>query len=183
MSENLETAVFASGCFWCSEAIFNEVKGVVEVKSGYSGGHIENPSYDDVCTGTSGHAESVRIKFDSDEISYDDLLEIFFYTHDPTTLNRQGNDVGPQYRSAVFYIDDQQKEKALKKIQELNNSGEFKKPIVTQVEKFTNFYPAESYHERYFERNSSQPYCMFVISPKIKKFRKKFGESLATESK
>ncbi len=172
MPGNEETAYLAGGCFWCTEAVFLEIDGVKSVDSGYSGGHVDNPSYELVCTGTTGHAETVKIEFDTSKLSFRDILEIFFSSHDPTTLNRQGHDVGPQYRSAIFYLNDHQKEVAEQVIKELGKSGSFKSPIVTEVTEFKNFFSSEQYHKEYFKRNSEAQYCQFVISPKIDKFRK-----------
>ena len=177
---NLETATLGGGCFWCTEAVFDSVKGVEDVVSGYSGGHKENPTYQEVCSETTGHAEVVQIKFDPEEISYREILQIFFGTHDPTTLNRQGNDIGESYRSAVFYHSDKQKETADEVIEELENEGIFGNPIVTEVTEFTRFYPAEDYHQNYFEKNPNQPYCAAVVSPKVGKFRQKFADRLKT---
>lgn len=173
-----EEAIFGGGCFWCTEAVFKELKGVTVVESGYSGGHIKNPSYKEVCTGSTGHAEVIKISFDPTVIGFDQLLEVFFLTHDPTTLNRQGADVGTQYRSAVFYTTEKQKEIAETVINELNRKQVYPSPIVTEVTKFEVFYPAENYHQDYFERNGSQPYCRFIIQPKMDKFRKTFKDLL-----
>ena len=175
---NLETATLAGGCFWCTEAVFDNVRGVEDVVSGYSGGHTENPTYQQVCSETTGHAEAVQIKFNPNEISYEEVLQIFFGTHDPTTLNRQGNDVGSSYRSAVFYHSPEQKETAEKVVKNLTDEDVFGKPIVTEITKFTNFYPAEDYHQNYFENNPNQPYCAAVVSPKVGKFRQKFADRL-----
>lgn len=177
-NDNLQTATLGGGCFWCTEAVFDAVRGVSDVVSGYSGGHTENPTYQQVCSETTGHAEVVQIKFDPAEISYKEVLEIFFGTHDPTTLNRQGNDVGTSYRSAIFYHSGEQKETAEKLIEELENESVFGDPIVTEVTEFTNFYPAEDYHQNYFENNPNQPYCAAVVSPKVGKFRQKFADRL-----
>ena len=175
---NLDTAVFAGGCFWCLEAVFQRLPGVKSVESGYMGGRVENPTYKQVCTGTTGHAEVVRVSFDPTQISYRDLLDVFFAIHDPTTLNRQGNDVGTQYRSAIFYNSDEQRREAEQVIAELTAAREFSAPIVTAVEPATNFYVAEDYHQNYFNENSEQPYCRFIITPKLDKFRKTFAEKL-----
>ncbi len=174
----MEKATFAGGCFWCLEAIFQDVEGVTEVASGYSGGHIANPSYEQVCTGTTGHAEAVQITYNPAQIRYDELLEIFFQTHDPTTLNRQGNDEGTQYRSAIFYHNTQQKKLAEEMIAKLNASGSFENRIVTQVAPLEKFYPAEGYHQDYYKLNPNQPYCRLVIHPKLKKFKHTFKEKL-----
>ena len=177
-NSNIATATFANGCFWCTEAVFQELKGVEKVTSGYTGGHVKNPTYEQVCNKDTGHAEALQIEYDPQQISFYELLEVFWKTHDPTTLNRQGNDVGPQYRSAIFYHNEEQKEKAEKYKAELYKSGVFDSPIVTSIEPFTIFYPAENYHADYFKRNSSQPYCYYVIKPKMEKFRKVFGNKL-----
>ena len=175
---NTDTATLANGCFWCTEAIFQQLEGVLKVTSGYSGGHVVDPSYKEVTTGTTGHAECIQIIFDPSKISFDELLEVFWQTHDPTTLNKQGNDEGPQYRSAVFYHTPEQKEKAEKYKAELNKSGAFKNPIVTEVAPFTSFYIAENYHQDYYNQNGSQPYCSYVIRPKLEKFQKVFKNKL-----
>ncbi|MCF8345964.1 MAG: peptide-methionine (S)-S-oxide reductase MsrA [Bacteroidales bacterium] len=179
MNENKsEVATFASGCFWCTEAIFNRVKGVVSVVSGYSGGEVVNPSYKEVCNGNTGHAEAIQVTFNPDEVSYVELLEIFFKTHDPTTLNRQGADVGTQYRSAIFYHTPSQHEQAVAIIDALNSEKIWKDPIVTEVTAFSNFYPAEDYHQEYFDNNGNQGYCRMVIQPKVEKFEKVFRDKL-----
>lgn len=176
-SSNLDTAVFGAGCFWCVEAIFQELNGVQSVESGYSGGTVENPSYQQVCSGTTGHAEVARIIFDPSVITYDDLLEVFWTTHDPTTLNQQGADVGEQYRSIIFYLNDAQKESVEKSKKEIAPKI-WDDPIVTEIEPLKNFYIAEDYHQNYYNENSGQGYCKFVINPKLEKFRKKFKEKL-----
>jgi peptide-methionine (S)-S-oxide reductase len=174
-----DTAIFANGCFWCTEAIFEQLDGVISAVSGYTGGHVKNPTYKEVCTGETGHAEALKIVYDPAKITFDELLEVFWETHDPTTLNRQGNDVGPQYRSGIFYLNEEQKEKAEKYKKELNASGAFNKPIVTEITPFTVFYPAENYHQQYFENNeNTNPYCQIVIRPKMDKFRKVFKDKL-----
>lgn len=173
-----EIATFANGCFWCTEAVFRELRGVEKVRSGYTGGHVENPTYEQVCNKKTGHAECLQIEYDPRQISFDELLEVFWKTHDPTTLNRQGNDVGPQYRSAIFYHNTEQKEKAENYKAELDASGIYDAPVVTAIEPFTVFYPAENYHADYYKRNPSQPYCYYVIKPKMEKFRKVFGNKL-----
>lgn len=178
MNNNNETATFAGGCFWCTEAIFDQVKGVKSVISGYAGGDVINPSYREVTRGTTGHAEAIQISYDPDVISYIELLEIFFKTHDPTTLNRQGADVGTQYRSAIFYHTNAQREKAEEIITALNKENIWKNPIVTEVTEFSNFYPAEDYHQEYYENNSNQGYCRIVIQPKLEKFKKVFEDKL-----
>jgi|SRR5581483_2966149 peptide-methionine (S)-S-oxide reductase len=173
-----EIAVLGGGCFWCIEAIYSDINGVLSAISGYAGGHVKNPSYEQVCSHTTGHAEVVQVTFDPDVISYRDILEIFFSVHDPTTLNRQGADVGEQYRSVIFYLDDEQKRIAQETIQALTEARAFKDPIVTQVEPLTEFYPAEDYHQEYFKNNPNQPYCRVVIAPKVAKFRKSHAEML-----
>jgi len=167
-----EVVTLAGGCFWCLEAIFSELNGVEQVTSGYSGGTVVNPSYREVCRGTTGHAEAVQITFDPKVISFRELLEIFFSTHDPTTLNQQGADVGTQYRSAIFYHNDRQKAIAEQVIEELNAANIWDAPLVTEVTNFRSFYPAEDYHQKYFRRNVEQPYCLAVITPKVEKFRR-----------
>lgn len=178
---NNDTATFGTGCFWCTEAIFQRLKGVVKVISGYSGGHVENPSYEQVCSGKTGHAEACQIIYDPSKISYDELLEVFWKTHDPTTLNRQGNDVGTQYRSVIFYHTDEQKQKAEQYKEELNKSGAWDKPVVTAIEPYVNFYSAENYHQDYYNSNLGQMYCRFVIRPKLEKFEKVFKDRLKKE--
>jgi peptide-methionine (S)-S-oxide reductase len=173
-SKNKEVATLAGGCFWCLEAIFKEVKGVEKVVSGYSGGTTVNPSYSEVCSGTTGHAESVQLTFDPRIVSFREILAIFFSVHGPTTLNRQGADVGTQYRSAIFYHDREQKTIAEQVIRDLNTSNVWGAPILTEVKSFQNFYPAEDYHQNYFERNREQPYCSVVIAPKLDEFRKQY---------
>jgi peptide-methionine (S)-S-oxide reductase len=174
----LQVATLAGGCFWCLEAVFDELKGVESVESGYSGGTVPAPTYHQVCDGETGHAEAVRVTFDSSTLSYHDLLTIFFTVHDPTTLNRQGNDVGTQYRSAIFYHDEEQKRIAEEVIQEIVAAGIWDGSIVTEVTAFDKFYIAEDYHQEYFKNNSYQPYCRVVIVPKVTKFRQKFAENL-----
>lgn len=171
-------ATFGNGCFWCTEAIFQELEGVVSVTSGYSGGHVANPTYRQVCTGTTGHAECLNIVYDPAKISFDELLEVFWKTHDPTTLNKQGDDVGPQYRSVIFYHNDEQKKLAQKYKVALNKSGAFNHPIVTAIEPFVKFYPAEDYHQDYYQLNGAAPYCHLVIQPKVEKFEKAFSGKL-----
>lgn len=179
----LETATLAGGCFWCTEAIFKRLKGIISVIPGYAGGSIENPSYEQVTTGKTGHAESIQIEFDSDIIPFEKILEIFWHTHDPTTLNQQGNDIGTQYRSVIFYHDQKQKEEALNSKQELEKEKVYKDLIVTEVVPFTNFYKAENYHKDYFDRNKDYPYCNYVISPKIQKLMEKYGKDVKEEYK
>ena len=178
MNTNYETATLAGGCFWCLEAVFDEMKGVLSVDSGYSNGHVANPSYRDVCTGSTSHAEVVRITFDPSVISFRDILNVFFAIHDPTTLNRQGGDVGTQYRSAIFYHNPEQKETADTLISELNEQKIWNSPIVTEVTAVDNFSIAEDYHQEYFARNQNQPYCQAVVAPKVSKFRKHYLELL-----
>lgn len=173
-----DTATFGTGCFWCTEAIFQRVDGVVKVISGYSGGIVSNPTYEQVCTGTTGHAECCQVIYDPNKITYADLLKVFWKTHDPTTLNRQGNDVGTQYRSAVFYHNEEQKEIALHYKEELDKSGAYPAPIVTTLEPYKTFYPAEDYHQNYYNSNPNQMYCRYVIQPKLEKFEKVFSERL-----
>lgn len=173
-----EKAIFAGGCFWCTEAIYQQIDGVKAVNPGYIGGTVANPSYNDVCSGTTGHAEAVEINYDPAKVSYVDLLKVFFATHDPTQLNRQGADVGTQYRSGVFYLNEAQKEAAKNYIEELNNSGKYSKLLVTEITKASTFYKAENYHQDYFERNPNQGYCQFVIEPKVSKFQKEFKDYL-----
>ena len=175
-----DTATFATGCFWCTEAIFQELKGVLKATSGYSGGTVANPSYEEVCTGNTGHAECLQIIYDPKVISFDELLEVFWESHDPTSLNRQGNDVGTQYRSAIFYHNPEQKQKAEHYKSELDKSGAYNKPIVTEITPFKTFYPAENYHQNYYNLHGSQPYCTFVIRPKVEKFEKVFKNKLKT---
>lgn len=175
---NRQSAILAGGCFWCTEAVFNDVDGVLAVESGYCGGQTSDPTYEEVCEGNTGHAEAVRVEFDADRIDYDTLLGIFFATHDPTTLNRQGNDVGTQYRSAIFPLDDAQREQARAFIDRLEAERVFDAPIVTTVEEPGRWYAAEAYHQRFFERNPYQGYCMAVVAPKVAKFRKAFAARL-----
>lgn len=175
----MEKATFGNGCFWCTEAIFQNLKGVEKVESGYTGGKVKNPTYKEVCSGLTGHAEVIQITFDSNVISYTELLEVFWSTHDPTTLNRQGNDVGTQYRSAIFYHNDQQKELAEKYKVQLDLSNTWSDPVVTEISLIGVFYPAEDYHQNYFKLNGSQPYCSFVVRPKVEKFLKKFGDMVS----
>jgi peptide-methionine (S)-S-oxide reductase len=178
MNTNLQTATLAGGCFWCLEAVYDETKGVHSVESGYAGGHVDNPSYRAVCNGDTGHAEVVQVHFDPNVVSYRDLLNVFFAIHDPTTLNRQGADVGTQYRSAIFYHDEEQKKIAEELVKDLTAQKLFDRPIVTEITKLDKFYMAEDYHQEYFARNPYQPYCMAVVAPKVSKFRKHFLELL-----
>ncbi|HVH12536.1 MAG TPA: peptide-methionine (S)-S-oxide reductase MsrA [Longimicrobium sp.] len=174
METKRETATLGGGCFWCLEAVYDDLRGVESVVSGYAGGHVPNPSYEDVCAGTTGHAEVVQITFDPAEVSFRDLLDVFFTIHDPTTLNRQGADVGTQYRSVIFYHDDEQKRIAEEAIRDLETQAVWENPIVTQVVPLTEFYPAEDYHQEYFARNPRAGYCQVVIAPKVSKFRKQY---------
>src|SRR5436309_11681100 len=176
--QNKEVATLAGGCFWCLEAVFKDLRGVRSVVSGYAGGDVTNPTYSQVCEGTTGHAEVVQVTFDPREVSFRELLEVFFTIHDPTTLNRQGADVGTQYRSAVFYHTPEQRETAEAVITELNSARIWDAPIVTEITPLTEFYPAEGYHQNYFENNPFQPYCRAVVAPKVTKFRKQFLEKL-----
>ena len=173
-----ETATFGTGCFWCTEAIFQQLKGVLRVLSGYSGGHVENPTYKQVCEGTTGHAEVIEIVYDPSVITYDELLEVFWYSHDPTTLNRQGNDVGTQYRSVIFYHSEAQKQKAEKYKAQLDISKIYDKPVVTEISPYSKLYVAENYHQDYYSLNGTQPYCNYVIKPKLEKFKKGFRDRL-----
>ena len=174
----LRKATFASGCFWCTEAVYDRLKGVKSVESGYTGGLVVDPTYEQVCSGTTGHAEAVQINYDPTEISFEDLLRVFWQTHDPTTLNRQGHDVGTQYRSAIFYHDDEQRNVAEQYKRQLDATKSFGSPIVTEITAYETFYPAEKYHQEYFERNPNQGYCAMVIRPKVEKFQKEFKDLL-----
>ena len=180
MTEIIETAILGGGCFWCTEAVFSRLKGVLKVTPGYAGGNIDKPTYQQVCGGTTGHAEVNKIDYDPSVISYTDLLDVFFHIHDPTTLNRQGNDFGEQYRSIILYTNDEQKTSAERFVSELNANAEFKRPIVTEIKRLSAFYEAEGYHQSYYENNSGQPYCQTIIKPKLDKFRQKFPGSLKT---
>lgn len=180
-NNRLETATFATGCFWCSEAIFARLKGVKSVLPGYSGGNVQNPTYEQVCTGRTAHAESIQIEFDPMVISFEELLDVFWHTHDPTSLNRQGNDIGTQYRSAIFYHDEKQKEIAEKSKKEIQSKGVYKNPIVTEIVPFNKFYVAEDYHKNYYEQHQDAPYCRVVIDPKIHKLLKQYGDNLVRE--
>jgi peptide-methionine (S)-S-oxide reductase len=173
-----EIAVFGGGCFWCLEAVFDRLTGVKSVESGYMGGQLDNPTYRQVCSGTTGHVEVVRVTFDAQKISYPELLDVFFTIHDPTTLNRQGNDIGTQYRSVIFYTSDEQRRQAEKAIADLNAAHAWPNPVVTTVEPAGKFFEAEKYHQEYYANNSSQPYCQFVVAPKVKKFEQKFGAKM-----
>ena len=173
-----ETADFGEGCFWCTEAFFQRLEGVYKVISGYGGGHVENPTYEQVCDKNTGHVELARIVYDPARITYDELLEVFWKTHDPTTIDRQGNDAGPQYKSVIYYHNEEQKQKAIHYKEKLDKSGAFDKPIVTLIEPYKNFYPAEQYHQNYYNDNQNQGYCRFVIAPKLEKFEKVFKDKL-----
>lgn len=178
VKEGMEVATFAGGCFWCTEAVFLEIKGVEKVISGYTGGKTVNPTYKEICTGETGHAEAIQITYDPKQVAYEDLLEVFFGTHDPTTLNRQGADVGTQYRSEIFYHSEEQKTKAENYIQLLEKEKLYNKPIVTKISSAVVFYPAEDYHQNYYNQNSSQGYCQMVIAPKLEKLRKYYKSKL-----
>ena len=178
MAKNLEKATLGGGCFWCTEAVYLELNGVTEVKPGYSGGHVKNPTYTQVCDGNTGHAEVVQITFDPGIVSFTQILEVFFLTHDPTTLNRQGNDVGPQYRSVIFFHSEKQKQEAENVMRLFEQEKVFDRPIVTEISAFEKFYVAEDYHINYYARNKNQGYCQFIIAPKLEKFRKIFKEQL-----
>ena len=183
MTTQLDTATFGGGCFWCTEAIFQNVDGVQSVTSGYAGGTVKNPTYEQVSSGTTGHAESVQIVYDPAKVPFKELLEVFWKTHDPTTINQQGNDFGEQYRSVVFYHSDEQKKLAEHYKHELDSAGIYDKPIVTEIVPYTNFYKAESYHQNYFNDHRNQPYCTFVIQPKVEKFKKIFKDKLKAEAR
>ncbi|HXD79662.1 MAG TPA: peptide-methionine (S)-S-oxide reductase MsrA [Puia sp.] len=178
-----DTATLANGCFWCTEAIFQELKGVIKVTSGYSGGTVPNPTYEEVCSGSTGHAECLQIVYDPNLLSFVELLHVFWESHDPTTLNRQGNDIGTQYRSAIFYHNEEQREKAEHFKLELEKNNAYDNPIVTEITPFRDFYPAEDYHQNYYTNHSSQPYCYLVIRPKVEKFEKAFKDSLKIQEK
>lgn len=181
MSQNFETIYLGGGCFWCTEAVFDQVHGVADVESGYAGGHVEHPTYEQVCDKDTGHAEVIKVQFDPQQISLDTLLEIFFTTHDPTTSNRQGNDQGPQYRSAVFTMNEKQRDETLAKIKQLEDAGVWGKKFVTEVTPFTNYFPAEAYHQNYFEQHPDAGYCSYVVGPKVDKFRKLFKDRVKAE--
>jgi len=183
VNNQTETATLAGGCFWCTEAIFKRLKGVNSVLPGYAGGSVKNPSYDEVCAGTTGHAEAIQIEFDPAKISFEKILDIFWFTHNPTTLNRQGSDVGTQYRSVIFYHDGKQKEIAEKSKEDLEKERDYKDPIVTEITPFTDFYVAEDYHKNYFERNKDAVYCNVIISPKIHKLLEIYGQDIKEEYK
>lgn len=179
ISDNLETATLAGGCFWCTEAIFKRLKGTRSVVPGYSGGTYDNPTYEQVCSGATGHAEAIQIEFDPKIISFEKLLEVFFALHDPTTINRQGSDVGTQYRSSIFYHDDKQKQVALKVKEKIEKSGMYENSIITEIVPFKNFFKAENYHQNYYDSNKTQPYCRLVIDPKIQKLYREFNKEIA----
>jgi peptide-methionine (S)-S-oxide reductase len=183
MTQQKEVAVFGGGCFWCTEAVFEELRGVSSVVSGYTGGDLKNPTYEQVCGGHTGHAEVIRIEFDPEQITFRDLLTVFFATHDPTTLNRQGNDVGTQYRSAIFYANNEQKREAEDFINDLNAAGTFTTRVVTTLEPLSDFYEAERYHQKYYANNPYQPYCQVMIPPKLNKLHKEFTELLKSHNK
>jgi peptide-methionine (S)-S-oxide reductase len=178
LKDETKSVVFGGGCFWCTETVFERLKGVVSVMPGYAGGASANPTYEQICTGKTGHAEVVRIEYDPNQVSFQDLLTVFFATHDPTTLNRQGNDVGTQYRSIILYANEEQKEEAKAFIKELADSGQFSQPIVTELKPLETFYEAEPYHREYYRLNENQPYCQFVISPKVGKLQQRFRQLL-----
>lgn len=178
-SSDTEVATLGGGCFWCIEAVFDQLNGVKKVVSGYEGGEVPNPSYQQVCTGSTGHAEVIEVHFDPDAVSFADILRVFFTVHDPTTLNRQGADVGTQYRSVIFYHSDEQKRTAEAVMAEIDAKGLYPNPIVTELAPHDTFYPAESYHQDYYQNNRAQPYCQFVIAPKVAKFRKEYVDKLA----
>ena len=177
-NKNLETITLGSGCFWCTEAVFQNLKGIVSSVSGYSGGNMANPTYEDVCSGTTNYAEVIQVTFNPEIISLVEVLEVFWKTHDPTTLNRQGNDVGTQYRSVIFYHNEKQRKVAEELKNKLEKAKIYKDPIVTEITKFTKFYPAENYHQNYYKQNKDKPYCSFVITPKVEKFKKIFKDKL-----
>lgn len=177
-NKDLQIATFAAGCFWCVEAQYQQLEGVEKVVSGYIGGHVDNPTYKEVCTGNTGHAEACNIYYDPEKISYDELLAAFWVAHDPTTLNRQGNDVGTQYRSAIFYHNEEQKQKAEEYKRRLNEEKAYDNPVVTEISPYTKFYKAEDYHQDYYNENGTQPYCVFVVKPKLDKFKKVFADKL-----
>jgi peptide-methionine (S)-S-oxide reductase len=181
MNKNSETATLAGGCFWCTEAIFKRLEGVISVLPGYAGGTVENPTYEEVSSGNTGHAESIQIEFDPEKISFNKILDVFWHTHDPTTINEQGNDIGPQYRSVIFYHGTEQKQIAEKSKTEIMEEGTFEKPIVTEIKPFTNFYLAEDYHKNYFEKHKDALYCNLVISPKLHKLSEKYKSDLKEE--
>ncbi len=176
--DGLEVVVLGGGCFWCTEAVFLRLNGVIQVNSGYAGGLVERPSYQQICSGTTGHAEVIQVTFDPKKISLSELLAVFWATHDPTTLNRQGADTGPQYRSAIFYLTEEQEKLAREMIEKLNQSKQFSDPILTEITAFSNFYPAENYHQNYYTLNEGQPYCQYVVRPKVEKLQRLFEDKL-----
>lgn len=176
--KNYEVATFGTGCFWCTEAVFERLNGVDRVVSGYSGGHVKDPSYKEVTTGRTGHAEVCQVFFDPEVITYEELLEVFWHTHDPTTLNRQGNDIGPQYRSVIFYHNPEQRRLAEASKKQMDLSGTYSDPVVTEIAEFTDFHEAEDYHQDYFANNPRQPYCTYIVKPKVEKFTSKFQDKL-----
>ena len=176
--DGLEVVVLGGGCFWCTEAVFLRLNGVIQVNSGYAGGLVERPSYQQICSGTTGHAEVIQVTFDPKKISLSELLAVFWATHDPTTLNRQGADTGPQYRSAIFYLTEEQEKLAREMIEKLNQSKQFSDPILTEITAFSNFYPAEKYHQNYYTLNEGQPYCQYVVRPKVEKLQRLFEDKL-----
>ena len=176
--DGLEVVVLGGGCFWCTESVFLRLNGVIQVNSGYAGGLVERPSYQQICSGTTGHAEVIQVTFDPKKISLSELLAVFWATHDPTTLNRQGADTGPQYRSAIFYLTEEQEKLAREMIEKLNQSKQFSDPILTEITAFSNFYPAENYHQNYYMLNEGQPYCQFVVRPKVEKLQRLFEDKL-----
>jgi len=182
-NQNLQEATFGAGCFWCVEAIFGELKGVQSVEAGYAGGHVKNPSYKEVCSGNTGHAEVARIVYEPEVISFEELLQVFWHLHDPTTKNRQGADVGTQYRSVIFYHNEKQKESAERLLEEIDQSNLWQDPIVTDIEPLSNYYPAEDYHQDYFEKHKAGGYCQTVIAPKIKKLHQNFGHIIKEKEK
>jgi peptide-methionine (S)-S-oxide reductase len=179
--KGMKVATFGGGCFWCTEAVFQRLQGVQKVVSGYSGGHVENPTYEQVCSKKTGHVEVIQVTYDPARVKFEELLEVFWKTHDPTTKDRQGNDVGPQYRSVVFYHDEEQREKAEFYKKKLDAAGIFRSPIVTEIKPIINFYPAEDYHQNYFNQNPANPYCQFVVASKVKKFKEIFGDKAKDE--
>ncbi len=176
--DNSALATFGSGCFWCTEAIFQNVVGVTKVASGYSGGEVKNPTYKEICTGQTGHAEVIQLTYEPAIVSFEELLEMFWASHDPTTLNRQGNDVGTQYRSVIFYHNEKQKELSEAYMKKLNDSGAYDKPVVTEITAIEHFFVAENYHQNYFNLNGNAPYCSYIVQPKVEKFKKVFGDKL-----
>ncbi|KKS07878.1 peptide-methionine (S)-S-oxide reductase [candidate division WWE3 bacterium RIFOXYD1_FULL_43_17] len=181
MKNELSTATLAGGCFWCTEALFKRLEGVSEVLPGYAGGHVDSPTYEEVCRGDTGHAEAIQIKFDPAKISYGKILEVFWNTHDPTTINRQGHDTGPQYRSVIFYHGEEQKKVAVESKEEIEKSKDYRNPVVTEILPFTNFFVAEDYHKNYYDKNMGRAYCDISITPKVHKLMEKYGDKLKEE--